>query len=99
MAIDNGGTVIADGKLVTLLIDTTGFDAGTFDLRLSGSDGPDSNFVLPNGVEFFARDSKWNSYYRSGTESCRVRMRRFLDRLCEAWQTEVCVILGTAALF
>ncbi|MCA9217172.1 MAG: hypothetical protein KDB27_29085 [Planctomycetales bacterium] len=52
VAIEGGGTTVADGILVTLFVDTTGFDSGTYDLLVSASQGNDSAFVLPGGSEF-----------------------------------------------
>lgn len=47
-----GRNVPANGVIVRLLVDTTGFDEGQFDLRLAGTQiGADTVFVLAGGVE------------------------------------------------
>ena len=47
---DDKDTAPANGVVVTLLLDTTGFSEGSFDLLLSESGiGEDSNFIVPSG--------------------------------------------------
>jgi hypothetical protein len=49
---ETGRSVPAGGVIVTLLVDTTGFFEGQFDLRLAGTEiGADTAFVLAGGVE------------------------------------------------
>lgn len=49
---ETGRGVPAEGVLLTLRVDTTGFSAGQFDLRLSATEiGADTAFVLAGGVE------------------------------------------------
>jgi len=56
LAFNNSGdSVIADGVLATLIIDTTGIAEGTYDLKLSNTDiGDDSTFVALGGSEIAA---------------------------------------------
>ena len=50
-----GDAVAASGMVVTLLLDTTGFSEGSFDLLLSATDiGQDSDFIVFDGVSLTA---------------------------------------------
>ncbi|MEM7806665.1 MAG: hypothetical protein AAF561_00970 [Planctomycetota bacterium] len=44
--VTDDSTFVADGQIATLIVDTTGFDSGTFDLRLTNifPDAPDGPF-------------------------------------------------------
>jgi len=45
-----GDVTVANGVIVTLLVDTTGFSSGSFDLMLSATDiGQDSDFIAFDG--------------------------------------------------
>ncbi len=48
----SGTSVVSDGQVFQLSIDTTGFTSGTFDLRLSMTEiGADTAFVIAGGAE------------------------------------------------